>query len=487
MSTDRESAADSHYIRKRGRISGPFSVEKLQALFASGQFGRFHEVSTDKTTWMAASVLDDIFASKKPAQLDEQEVTTASTDASRPAPAVPPIDDCNWYYLVDGEQQGPLTKLQLHNLIQTEMLDSDDMVWQEGFDDWLAIGSLPELNVNQADSSDWNDSIPAIEAPITDRWHASSRKNAKSLALVVVGIVVLLGLLPLVALFIPEKSPSVADTVAGVDPVKPFQANEANPFTLGFFSGATIQSVTDEEAVSKAVGLVICGISVVRKDGELLEIPLGTGSCFIISSDGYAVTNKHVIEQPRLLAEKLKEELNFVGEFKVWTSFSNETREAVIVYSDNNHDFAILKVDGSGQTCFRLSTIEAPRRGTKVYALGFPADAQTPLSDEEKVKQSLNTLKSHTIKEWVGNQDFQYTQTDGTVSRMKREVSMTLIQHNADINHGNSGGPLMTADGLVVGINTYGISGAAGVYYALPIEQFRQSIDRYDIEAEWRD
>jgi S1-C subfamily serine protease len=367
------------------------------------------------------------------------------------------------------------------------MLDSDDMVWQEGFDDWLTIDSLPELNVNQTDSSDHDNSISVIEAPIADRLRANSQKNAKPLALVVVGTIVLLGLLPLVALFIPDKSPSAADTVAGVDPVAPPQADETNPFTLGFSSGSTIQSVTDEEAVSKAVGLVVCGISVVRKDGELLEIPLGTGSCFIISSDGHAVTNKHVIEQPRLLAEKLKEELDFVGEFKVWTSFTNETREAVIVYSDNAHDFAILKVDGAGQTCFRLSTTEASRRGTKVYALGFPGDAQTPLSDEEKVKQSLNTLKSHTIKEWVGNQDFQYTQTNGTVSRMKQEVSMTLIQHNADINPGNSGGPLMTSDGLVIGINTYRIPSAAGVYYTLPIEQFRQSIDRYDIEAEWRD
>lgn len=486
MSVSPESVVDGYYIRKRGRVSGPFSTARLKAMFSSGQFGRFHEVSPDKVTWMAASVLEDIFISNNADRDRGQNNAIAPVDdGPGPVPTALPVDNTEWYYALDGEQHGPLTTRALRELVRAETLVAADLVWHDGFDDWQTIGSRPELIGQRSEPTASHDATPILGDTSVGQLRNKSRSNATMYAFAAVGIVVLISLFPLISILKSNQSPSTEVSLADGAKGMPVLPNTSNPFTMSASGGAVIQSVSDEDTISKAVGLVICGVSVVGKDGEQREFPFGSGTCFVVSSDGYALTNKHVIEQPRILADKIKAELKIVSEFKVWTSFEDEPREASIVYIDNDNDFAILKVDGAGRDYFRLSSNEDPRRGTKVFALGFPGDAQRPLSNEEEVKQTLNKVKSHTISEWVGNQDFQYTQTNGTVSRMKREVTITLIQHNSDINHGNSGGPLVTDDGHVVGINTFGIPGAAGVFYALPVGHFRETIDRYDIEATW--
>ena len=57
------SAGQEYYIRFRGTVLGPYSIEKLKALWVRGQFSRIHEVSTDRKSWSPASSLDDLFVS----------------------------------------------------------------------------------------------------------------------------------------------------------------------------------------------------------------------------------------------------------------------------------------------------------------------------------------------------------------------------------------------------------------------------------------
>jgi len=85
--------------------------------------------------------------------------------------------------------------------------------------------------------------------------------------------------------------------------------------------------------------------------------------------------------------------------------------------------------------------------------------------------------------------DFDYVATNGTVSRIRRDEGGPMwVQHNAQINHGNSGGPLLSEDGVVVGVNTLSVTedGAQGIFYALATPQLRREIDAAAPGVAWR-
>ena len=153
------------------------------------------------------------------------------------------------------------------------------------------------------------------------------------------------------------------------------------------------------------------------------------GSGFIISEDGYIVTNNHVVAK----ATEIKVVLKDGSEFK-----------AKIVGTDPKTDIALLKIDPKGK---KLSVVK--------------------LGDSDKLK----------IGEWVlaiGNPfGLSYTVTAGIVSAKGRVIGEgpydNFIQTDASINPGNSGGPLVNIEGEVVGINTAIIAGAQGIGFAIPI------------------
>jgi serine protease Do len=158
---------------------------------------------------------------------------------------------------------------------------------------------------------------------------------------------------------------------------------------------------------------------------------LGTG--FIISSDGYVVTNAHVVEG----ADKVKVRLVDDREF-----------DADIVGRDAKLDLALLKlkkVDGALPTA-ALGTSESLRVGEHVLAVGNPFGL------------------GHTV-------------TLGIVSAKARSIDMGLydnfIQTDASINPGNSGGPLFNWKGDVIGINTAIRAGANGIGFAIPVDTLR--------------
>jgi serine protease Do len=163
------------------------------------------------------------------------------------------------------------------------------------------------------------------------------------------------------------------------------------------------------------------------------------GSGFIISSDGYILTNNHMVEE----AEKVEIELADGRKFS-----------AEIIGADEHSDVAVVKIEADGLPYLELGNSDALEVGEWVLAIGNPLGL------------------SHTV-------------TAGIVSAKGRTgfglaTLENFIQTDAAINFGNSGGPLINLDGQVIAINTaiYGSSGNIGIGFAIPINMAKNVHDQ---------
>lgn len=277
-----------------------------------------------------------------------------------------------------------------------------------------------------------------------------------------------------------------------------------------------IRDVNDEKRNTRAIGLVVDGWHGTNSDGDLFDHPsipifytlkeyanlssaykerlrrhpddplyyellLGsTGTCFLISPDGYAITNKHVIEEYTKVKRasekitKIKNGWKFEDlKPRLWVFLDgdlNNPHETEVVFESSVYDLAILKISGiQNNPFYRLHSGESIPRGTDVFVLGFPGAARDEITPEESLEKYQRALKDD-IKKWFKESDLKYSQTDGTVSVVADRSGFGLaITHNADVNSGNSGGPLMTENGCVVGINTLSHRGASGIFISLAV------------------
>ena len=176
--------------------------------------------------------------------------------------------------------------------------------------------------------------------------------------------------------------------------------------------------------------------------------------------------------------------LNFhTVEPKVWVFFGSKENlyDAEIVHV-SSFDMSVLKIKRKAASYFRMAdTARLPEARTHVWALGFPGAAREGVTDDENAlrEQQLNKNPDR-IQDQFYPYDFIHSSDPGEVSRIVPENQNGLrIQHSAPIKHGNSGGPLVTSDGIVVGINTWGIKRTAdpsGIHYALATPQLLDEI-----------
>jgi S1-C subfamily serine protease len=181
-------------------------------------------------------------------------------------------------------------------------------------------------------------------------------------------------------------------------------------------------------AVEKAKNAVV-KISVFKTiKGQLRAA--GSGSGFIFSSDGLVFTNSHVVH----------------GAEKIMVSLLNENEiEGIVIGEDPDTDLAILKISSEGYSVAKLGDASQLQIGQFVIAIGNPYG-------------------------------YQHTVTTGVVSALGRTLQTqsgklvdNVIQSDAALNPGNSGGPMITTDGEVIGVNTAMIQGAQGLSFSVDI------------------
>jgi S1-C subfamily serine protease len=160
------------------------------------------------------------------------------------------------------------------------------------------------------------------------------------------------------------------------------------------------------------------------------EVATGTGTGFLFSSDGYLFTNSHVVKQAKHLRAMLHD---------------GSLYSAQLIGDDPYTDLAILKIEAADYTAAVMGNSDDLKIGQLVIAIGNPLG-------------------------------FQHTVTAGVISALGRTlsgetgVSMdSMIQTDAALNPGNSGGPLINAEGEVIGVNTAAIRGAQGLCFAISI------------------
>jgi S1-C subfamily serine protease len=175
------------------------------------------------------------------------------------------------------------------------------------------------------------------------------------------------------------------------------------------------------------VGPAVVHVTAFRKDGR----PAGQGSGVVFTPDGYVLTNSHVVAKAARLEASLTDGQSF---------------EAALVGDDPATDIAVLRLSGAGLPHAELGASASLKVGQLVVAIG-------------------NSL------------GFTCTVTAGIVSALGRTLRTqagglldSVIQTDAALNPGNSGGPLVSGSGQVVGINTAMIAPAQGICFAIGID-----------------
>lgn len=208
----------------------------------------------------------------------------------------------------------------------------------------------------------------------------------------------------------------------------------------------TINTSDDVNVVTavaaKAVSSVV-GITTLQQGNDYFNSQVeGLGSGVVVDSNGYILTNSHVVGDGN------------VNQISVLFEDGNQIPGSLL-WNDSLLDLAVVKVDITGLDVAELGNSDLLQVGELAVAIGNPLGLE-----------------------------FQRTVTSGVISGLHRSIRITpssvmenLIQTDASINHGNSGGPLLNNAGHVIGINTAKVQGGEGLGFAIPINVVKPIIE----------
>ncbi|WP_238653214.1 S1C family serine protease [Paenibacillus piscarius] len=179
--------------------------------------------------------------------------------------------------------------------------------------------------------------------------------------------------------------------------------------------------------------------------------PYGIGTGFIYNSDGYILTNQHVVDGADVI--------------QVTVDGNSKPYEAKLLGSSKDLDLAVLKIEGSDFPSVALGDSDSIKVGSEVVAIGNP-------------------------------QGFDHTVTTGVLSARGRSIDIAeedgsgtktyknLLQTDASINPGNSGGPLLNMNGQVIGMNVAVSRDAQGIGFAIPVNTIKGVVDKLEANQE---
>lgn len=226
---------------------------------------------------------------------------------------------------------------------------------------------------------------------------------------------------------------TIDDSRSSIDDAFPNLSDNAAEAVLDAYSAAVV-------SVAERVGPTVVNIAIEKdvtaqgRDGQRVYTVPGGGSGVIIAPDGYILTNSHVVHGARNLEVTLAD---------------GRTLPARLIGDDPATDLAVIQTTLGGLPAAHLGDSDLLKPGQTVIAIGNPFG-------------------------------FQATVTAGIVSALGRSLRSSegrlienIIQTDAALNPGNSGGPLVDSRGRVVGINTAIIQGAQGICFAVPVNTAR--------------
>jgi len=225
----------------------------------------------------------------------------------------------------------------------------------------------------------------------------------------------------------------------------PWARTVSTTYPVGTSGSGTTIVTTEEQAIENAVKIAspaVVQINITSVSQNPFGFSSGTqeglGSGFIITSDGYVLTNNHVVENATKITVMLKDGREFSGQ---------------VVGTDATSDVAVVKISGTNLPTVKLGDSSTLTVGQKVIAIGNPYG-------------------------------LSQTVTTGVISALERNVQASatetlvgVVQTDAAINPGNSGGPLVDLSGRVVGMNTMIYQDAQGLGFSVSVNTAKKVYD----------
>lgn len=168
-------------------------------------------------------------------------------------------------------------------------------------------------------------------------------------------------------------------------------------------------------------------LNVVMRSVLTIRAGESIGSGFVVSNDGWAITAGHVVSGLKEVVVRMQSGLELA---------------AAVVRVDGQQDVALIKLPGRGHACVSIDTGDEPAVGSDLFAVGAPT-----------------------------GEDLAFSVTKGIVSGLRELQGKRYVQTDAALNPGNSGGPLLSSDGTVVGIVSWKVAGPGfeGLAFGVPV------------------
>lgn len=370
---------------------------------------------------------------------DEKKYTTQAEQAAVEDTQAQPEAHADIYTSADFDQayqkrQDELsTENQAEKVAVVELMDGDPMT--DEIDAFLAEIAAED----EVEDATYVPAVVSIEAQNQQKKNRQAGFFARNKSIIATGVICSLlgGIIGGgVASNIWDKDALAAQNIGSGQTYSAIPINQTAPVQLN----ASENVISPVVAIAEAVTPAVVGITnkVTGRDyfGRMGEWSQGTGSGVIFREDGYIITNYHVVEGATALSVSLDD---------------GRIVDGTIVGVDETTDLAVVKIDADNLTAAVLGDSSQLKVGELAVAIGNPL-----------------------------GEDFARTVTDGIISGLDRTIQASdrtyqVIQTNAQINEGNSGGALVNSKGEVIGINSVKVAtgGVEGMGFAIPINEVK--------------